>query len=78
MSDGAGNIVVELVRKATDDARILVGELEKILAAEYPPEQRHGLRSTPSSNPISNSSWRACAAPPPAAAAWRCSAISPR
>jgi putative acetyltransferase len=43
MSGGAGNITVELVPEATDDARILVGELEEILAAEYPPEQRHGL-----------------------------------
>ena len=43
MNAGAGNIVVELVPEATDDVRILVGELEAILAAEYPPEQRHGL-----------------------------------
>ena len=28
---------------ATDEVRTLVGELEGVLAAEYPPEQRHGL-----------------------------------
>ena len=36
-------VTVELVGAPTDEARILVGELEAILAAEYPPEQRHGL-----------------------------------
>jgi putative acetyltransferase len=38
-----GNISVELTPVATDEARALVGELEAVLAAEYPPEQRHGL-----------------------------------
>ena len=28
---------------ATDAVRELVGELDQVLAAEYPPEQRHGL-----------------------------------
>ena len=28
---------------ATDEVRALVGELETVLAAEYPPEQQHGL-----------------------------------
>jgi putative acetyltransferase len=37
--------VIEIVRAstATPDVRTLVGELEAILAASYPPEQRHGL-----------------------------------
>jgi putative acetyltransferase len=36
-------IKVERATSATDDVRLLVGELEATLAAEYPPEQRHGL-----------------------------------
>jgi putative acetyltransferase len=36
-------IEVERATSATDDVRLLVGELEATLAAEYPPEQRHGL-----------------------------------
>jgi putative acetyltransferase len=36
-------IEVERATSATDDVRLLVGELEMTLAAEYPPEQRHGL-----------------------------------
>ena len=40
---GRGDVTVELVPAATDEVRILVGELEQVLAAEYPPEQRHGL-----------------------------------
>jgi putative acetyltransferase len=36
-------ITVELVPDATDDVRALIGELDRILSAEYPPEQRHGL-----------------------------------
>jgi putative acetyltransferase len=34
---------VELVLSTTDEVRALVGELDQILAAEYPPKQRHGL-----------------------------------
>ena len=34
---------VELAPSATEDVRALVDELETVLAAEYPPEQRHGL-----------------------------------
>ena len=36
-------ISVELAKSPTDEVRTLVGELEEILAAGYPPEQRHGL-----------------------------------
>ena len=36
-------ITVELVSDATDDVRALIGELDRILSAEYTPEQRHGL-----------------------------------
>jgi putative acetyltransferase len=34
---------IEAALTATDDVRELIGELEAVLAAEYPPEQRHGL-----------------------------------
>lgn len=34
---------IEIAPIATDDVRLLIGELETVLAAEYPPEQRHGL-----------------------------------
>lgn len=37
------DIVIERVTAATADARLLVGELEAALSANYPPEQRHGL-----------------------------------
>jgi len=36
-------ISVELVASASDDVRALIAELEDILGAVYPPEQRHGL-----------------------------------
>lgn len=39
----AGEITVELVPEATDDVRALIGELDRVLSAEYTPEQRHGL-----------------------------------
>jgi putative acetyltransferase len=39
----AEKITIELTPTATDDVRALVGELERELSAEYPPEQRHGL-----------------------------------
>src|SRR5882757_6983874 len=34
---------IEVALAATDEVRLLIGELETVLAAEYPPEQRHGL-----------------------------------
>ena len=34
---------IEAALTATEDVRALVGELETVLSAEYPPEQRHGL-----------------------------------
>ncbi len=38
------NVVrIEAAPTATEEVRSLVGELETILSAEYPPEQRHGL-----------------------------------
>ena len=37
-------ITIEPVTTATDEVRALIGELDRTLAAEYPPEQRHGLR----------------------------------
>ena len=36
-------VQIEAVPTATDEARSLVDELETLLAAAYPPEQRHGL-----------------------------------
>jgi len=39
----ADAVTVELATAPTEDARVLVSELEEVLAAEYPPEQRHGL-----------------------------------
>jgi putative acetyltransferase len=36
-------ISVERAMGPTDDVRALVGELERVLSADYPPEQRHGL-----------------------------------
>ncbi len=37
------SITIELATSPTDDVRALVAELEEVLSAEYPPEQRHGL-----------------------------------
>jgi putative acetyltransferase len=34
---------IELAPNATDEVGLLIDELEAVLAAEYPPEQRHGL-----------------------------------
>jgi putative acetyltransferase len=42
MSRGA-EVGIELVTTAIDDVRELIGELDQVLAAEYLPEQRHGL-----------------------------------
>ena len=39
----ADEITVELLPDTTDDVRALIGELDRILSAEYSPEQRHGL-----------------------------------
>ena len=36
-------IAIESVSSATDEMRILIAELDQILSAEYPSEQRHGL-----------------------------------
>jgi putative acetyltransferase len=40
---GGDRVRIELAPNATDEVRLLIGELEALLAAEYPPEQRHGL-----------------------------------
>lgn len=42
-ADGPMPIGIELAPAPTAEVRVLVDELENILAAEYPPEQRHGL-----------------------------------
>jgi putative acetyltransferase len=34
---------VERITESTDDVRLLIGELDQVLAAEYLPDQRHGL-----------------------------------
>jgi len=42
MSIGA-EVDIELVATVTRELRELIGELDQVLAAEYTPEQRHGL-----------------------------------
>jgi putative acetyltransferase len=37
------DVRIEAALTVTDDVRLLIGELETVLSAEYPPEQRHGL-----------------------------------
>src|ERR1700722_14466043 len=37
------DVQIELAPNATEGGRALIGELETVLAAEYTPEQRHGL-----------------------------------
>lgn len=39
-------VEIELAATATRDLRDLIGELDQVLAAEYTPEQRHGLTLT--------------------------------
>jgi putative acetyltransferase len=39
----SAEIDIEPETTATRDVRELIGELDQVLAAEYPPEQRHGL-----------------------------------
>jgi putative acetyltransferase len=39
----AHQLLVEIVRSPTDEVRALIGELQRVLSAEYPPEQQHGL-----------------------------------
>ena len=41
--NNSDDVRIELALAATDEVRLLIGELETVLAAEYPPEQRHGL-----------------------------------
>jgi putative acetyltransferase len=36
-------VVIEHVESATDDARVLIAELDAELGVAYAPEQRHGL-----------------------------------
>jgi putative acetyltransferase len=42
MGDG-NEVQIEPALAATEEVRSLVGELEAVLSADYPPEQRHGL-----------------------------------
>jgi putative acetyltransferase len=42
MSNSEG-VRIEAARAATDEVRELIRELDRVLSAEYPPEQRHGL-----------------------------------
>jgi putative acetyltransferase len=41
--NGGDAITTELVPDATEEVRALIGELDRVLSAEYLPEQRHGL-----------------------------------
>jgi putative acetyltransferase len=43
MTSDADEITIEIVPFATDDVRALIHELDEVLAAEYRPEERHGL-----------------------------------
>jgi hypothetical protein len=63
------DVRIEAAPTATDEVRALVGELETVLAAEYPPEQPHGLSLDASSNRTSGSSSQDCAARQSVAAA---------
>ena len=38
------SVTIEHVPSATDEARILIGELDAELSGEYSPEQQHGLK----------------------------------
>jgi putative acetyltransferase len=40
---GSETVYIELAATATRDVRELIGELDRVLAAEYLPEQQHGL-----------------------------------
>ena len=41
--NGGEAILIEMVPAPTQEVAELVSELEQVLSAEYPPEQRHGL-----------------------------------
>jgi putative acetyltransferase len=41
--DHADDIAIDLAPTATDEVRALITELDRTLAAEYTPDQRHGL-----------------------------------
>jgi putative acetyltransferase len=45
LSDNMGNISVELAPSETDEVRGLISELDQTLAANYRPEERHGVPS---------------------------------
>jgi len=76
--DGADEITVELVSDATDEVRALIGELERVLAAEYAPEHRHGLALDEIFKPDVRFSWLARTVKRWGAAEWHSSRISPR
>lgn len=40
----SSSLEITQVSEPTDEVRQLIGELEEILSAEYPPDQRHGLK----------------------------------
>lgn len=39
-----GAVTIDLATTPTADVRALIAELDEILSADYPPEQRHGLQ----------------------------------
>jgi putative acetyltransferase len=43
VTNNADQIAIELAPAATENVRTLISELDRTLAAEYSPEQRHGL-----------------------------------
>jgi putative acetyltransferase len=44
MMDESTTLTIEPVLRPTADVRALISELDQILSAEYPPEQRHALK----------------------------------
>ena len=54
MSD-SDEVRIEAALAATDEVRLLIGELEAVLAAEYPPSSAMDWRSTRSSSRTSGS-----------------------
>ncbi len=62
-------LAVTLTTAPNDAVRLLIGELEDVLAAEYPPGNRHGWRLKPSSSRTCASLSRRSATPPSGAGA---------
>jgi hypothetical protein len=73
LSDNMGNISVELAPSETDEVSGLISELDQTLAANYRPEERHGVPLDALFQPRSDSFWRAWTAPQWDAEEWHSS-----